>query len=414
MIVFFYFTQPVNSNRIEHNRQLQYKFEASSKDDEIMSFDKIYFSTPSDFQKHVKSIEQAYKEKSKDIIRIMKPDYVVENSDFPKNIGYKESLEKELEEFKGKKTVRLGILNAMSNALGDHLIGMQAYDVWQERVREILKDSEVKIDFFQLSPIHMGPITKRWHEKFNEIYTLPNRFSKLVELDAYIDLGALILNEDFDKKPMIDFYFQALSIDSNSVSEESKRNKFKPSDKSLSKIKRVFGEIRKKKRPILLFHRQSTNDIRTMREPEARQLIKKIMDETDYFVVSATPTEFFNDRYLDISDFSSNLEDFIAIISESDAMVTVDTCSYHFGDAFNIPTVALFTSIDPELRTKYYPYVESVMLEKSGGMIYGKHHTSTNPEIKLQQIRYTDELWRSLNASEVVEKLQRMEEKLKA
>ena len=122
MIMFFYFTELINVQQDEFGVKTLHKFEAA-KGDRISS-EKIYFSTPSDFQGHAKRIEEQLGPK-KDRIFVMPPAKVIENPQWPKDIGFK-NLEEQVEEFKGRPVFKLAFINGMSNALGDHLIGINA------------------------------------------------------------------------------------------------------------------------------------------------------------------------------------------------------------------------------------------------------------------------------------------------
>jgi ADP-heptose:LPS heptosyltransferase len=49
----------------------------------------------------------------------------------------------------------------------------------------------------------------------------------------------------------------------------------------------------------------------------------------------------------------------------------VDTSAYHVADAFSVPTVAIFSTVNPELRARYYPTVECVVLPGTGSSVSG-------------------------------------------
>jgi hypothetical protein len=149
-----------------------------------------------------------------------------------------------------------------------------------------------------------------------------------------------------------------------------------------------------------------------MRPPQARKIIKGILDNSDYFVISADGLEYFHDRFIDLSFASVNIDTFASIIAQVDSVVTVDTSTYHLADAFDKPTVVLFTTIEPKLRVPYYPYTDSIMLENEGGMIYGEHHAPKEPEKLAKYIEYVDNKWEELDVSEILAKLRKMEEKL--
>jgi ADP-heptose:LPS heptosyltransferase len=402
MIMFFYFTEMINIQHDEFGVRTLHKFEAA-KGNKISS-DKIYFSTPSDFQGHAKRIEQQLGPK-KDRIFVMQPAKVVANPHWPKDIGFKQ-LEEEVKEFKGRPVFKLAFINGMSNALGDHLIGMHAFDHFYDKLSELLPETELEITFFQLSPYRTRAITKQWRNKFSHVYMLPNKLSKILEYDAFIDLGGMLLRENFDKMPMIDFYLEACSIDPASVPQEKKQMTYKVDEDVQVAMERVFRNIRAQRRPVLLFHHSSTSEIRGMSNARARTYIKHIIENTDYFVVSACGLEYQNKRFLDLRNFSKNIDCFASIISLVDAIITVDTSTYHIASAFNTPTVAVFTTIDPDLRVRYYDNVHPIMLEEKDGKLYGKHKcTIDNQSIKDAEVRWADALWDKFDIEEALDKL---------
>jgi len=414
MIIFFYFTQDVRIVQKEFEFSYEHRFEKiTTPDAKQVPSDKVYFSTPSDFQNHMDNLasqigrDRIEKEK---MVYILDPNKAIAHPQFPKHIGFAESIESQLEQFKGKKEVKIALINAMSNAIGDHLIGMKAFEYWQEKVKEYLKDSNVTIAFFQLNPMRMAPITKQWHPQFQQIYMLPNRMQRLVEYDAYIDFGSLLMRENFGNQPMIDFFFEALSIDAKTVPDERKRLSFKLSQEPNQNMDRIFSVLKSQKRPLLLFHHRSTSPIRQMDNKRARQYVESIIKNSDYFVLSACGLEFSDKRFMDISMYSKDLETFASIISKMDSIITVDTSTYHIADAFDIPTVVLFTTIEPEYRIKYYPFTRGIMLEEKDGPLYGRHKGSKKPDKAQEELRLIDERFEKLDVRDVLAELEAIKE----
>ena len=117
------------------------------------------------------------------------------------------------------------------------------------------------------------------------------------------------------------------------------------------------------------------------------------------------PLDYQNSRFLDVSQMSLCLDDFAGIISQVDGIITVDTCTYHLADAFNIPTVVLFSTIDPDLRSKYYPKVKAIMYESKDGKLFGKHKASREESQFAKEIEYLSKLWDKINVDELLKEL---------
>jgi ADP-heptose:LPS heptosyltransferase len=412
MIIFFYFEKTIRVVQNEFGFTYEHKFEQvpdAQKVQKQVPFRHVYFSTPSDFHNHVENIKKQMGEEMANQIRILNPPQVIERPEFPLHIGFYKEWDKVIsnckERMKGKKKISVALLNAMSNAIGDHLIGMQAFEYFQEQLRKDL-DMEVDFSFYQLNPYRVAPITRQSTGLFQHIYMLPNRLERLMEHDAFIDLGTLLLRDNFGTQPMIDFFLEALSINPATVPNDRKRMKYQLDPAALQKIQRVFNIVRSKGRPILLFHRTSTSPIRQLTEPRARQIVREIIEKTDYFVVSADHLEYQNARFMDMSRYSASLDDFASIISQADALVTVDTSTYHIADAFSIPTIVLFTTIEPEYRIKYYPFTEGIMLEEKGGKMYGAHKCSKEEKTAREEFAYIEKKWDTLSVDDVIEKLE--------
>jgi hypothetical protein len=401
MICFFYFTQDITIRHKEHDGFCYtHCFEGVQTNDNV-PINKIYFSTPSDFFNQMANIK---KQSEKDIMFAVDPKTISSLDGFPKHIGFG-NIEENIEQFKHLPEIKIGIVNAMSNAIGDHLIGMKAFETWHKRLSELLPNTKIRIALFQLSPHRLADITRLWADKIDSLYMLPNSSSRLFEQNAYIDLGTLLLRDGFDTENMMDFFLKSLSVDPNTVAPEDKRIKYQVSEETLPQIQKIMRAIRSKGRPVLLFHRTATAPIREIEEKRARKLIAEIIKKSDYFVISAEGLDYQNSRFMDVGPHSISLDHFAGIISQVDGIITVDTCTYHFADAFGVPTVALFSTIDPELRSKYYPYVVPVMYETRDGKLFGKHKASVDPDELKKELEYLSTLWDKIDVDDLLNKL---------
>jgi hypothetical protein len=396
MVIFFHFDTDIETVHQEIEFAYEHRF---SKVDNPASLKSIYFSTPSDFHNHLEEIKKSFPASA----YVVFPEIVQPH--MPEHIGF-QKLESVVEKYRGKDTFKLAILNAMSNAIGDHLIGMQAFDYFYEKLQALLPETKLEISLYQINPYRLGLITKQWQDKYSHIYMLPNKASQLASNDAFIDLGSLILRESFDTQPMIDFFLEALSIDPQEVPPERKRMKFKTTEHE--QIKLAFNNIRLQGRPILLFHHTSTSGVRQMTELRARKFLSDILTYSDYFVVSADYLDFSHKRFRNLNYLSrSSIDNFASVISHVDAVISVDTVTYHLADAFDIPTVVLFTTIEPDRRIRYYPRTAAIMLEDKNGRLYGKHKDSSDPNKAKSNIDYLEGKWSQLDIQQVLQLLEK-------
>ena len=139
--------------------------------------DKIYFCPPNCFQNQMK-IFSLQCEKANEVFFTIEPEIIYSLNEFPKNIGFG-SFDL-LEEFKGKTEVKIGIINAMSHAIGDNLVGMQAFDYWRTKVCDFLPETKVIVSFFKINPLKVESITKQF--PVDNVYTLPSNLMLLLEI----------------------------------------------------------------------------------------------------------------------------------------------------------------------------------------------------------------------------------------
>jgi ADP-heptose:LPS heptosyltransferase len=138
-------------------------------------------------------------------------------------------------------------------------------------------------------------------------------------------------------------------------------------------------------------------------------MLQQIIKKSDYYIVSAVDSEDFNcDRYMSLKNSSRSFDDYAAIISQVDCLISVDTVAYILADAFHIPAVVLFSTIPPEWRCKYFPYVHGIMLEKKNGLLYGIHNIDSRDK---DALAYSQKIWERVDIEEVLRHLKKMVKK---
>lgn len=322
---------------------------------------------------------------------------------FPVLLNKDKKIDEVIKPFLGKKILSVGIVNGMSSAMGDHLIGVKALNILHTELLKYFED--VEFTLYQMIPKHVMGISFQ-EPIVKAVVGLPASLDKLEAHDVYIDFGGMIVWENFNNQNMIDFYLEELGLDKNAVPASAKRCVVKLSDQSAYETEEMLKALRSRGRPLLLFQHHSSSDIRTMHELDAAKMVDELIEKTDYLILGTLPTfkHKNEDRFVNIAAHTAKEFDrFVYLISKVDAVLTVDTMVYHVSDALAVPTVVMFTSIEPALRTKYYPYVESIMLETPKGRIYGKHKSSsTNDKFHVRK------LFKKLDTNVVVEALKKI------
>ncbi len=375
--------------------------------------DRLYFAPGDEIQRIIDRFHQAgYKNFNVKIF--IKQDQILKHPKFPLNLTYTGGyldpdekfipLEEKIAPLFGRKKIRVAIINGMGGGIGDNIVGMSALNIFYDRLMRHFE--EVEIGIFTLRPRAI-PILKQ-ETIVNEIYLMPSPTELLFSYDAYIDLSRMTGWPIF-KQEMVDFYLQAMSIDPKSVAPEQKRCFVKLNERVKQEIDIYLKALKASKRKLLLFHPFSSAPIRSIPKEIIPQILENLIQQTDYLIISVHRLEFSHPRLVCLDHLSRfGFDYYTYIISQMDAIITVDTATYHIGDAFSIPTVVLFTSIPPEHRISYYPFVEGILISgKQEPLIY--KHASADEE----DLRLLEQYWRKLKTETILEVLERVVQKRK-
>ncbi len=83
-----------------------------------------------------------------------------------------------------------------------------------------------------------------------------------------------------------------------------------------------------------------------------------------------------------------------------DAFLCVDTSVYHVADAFDVPGVALFTTVRPSLRAALYPRVHSILIGGDANALV----TGAAPVVSGET--YLEPFWAELDVKALVGRLE--------
>ena len=81
----------------------------------------------------------------------------------------------------------------MSNAIGDHMIGMIALRNFREELSKHIPDDKITINLFQLSPYKLRQITEQWKGVWQNVFIMPSSLDVLLSHDVLFDLGGFLL-----------------------------------------------------------------------------------------------------------------------------------------------------------------------------------------------------------------------------
>ncbi len=284
----------------------------------------------------------------------------------------KETLKKQISRI-NKNKIHIALINGLGAGIGDTVAGLTAL----RNACNLIAGNHKHVTMDVI-------IGNKLHARLSDIYngtdiigrvrTLPITLYDLLRYDAFFDTGGLAHRRDFSKLPMVDFFHKVLGMDYRKMPGKFKRNHIDIDGDINPALMESFAWLRAQGKKLLLFHPTASTDLRSIPNSEIPRIIDDLASTGRYQIISATPIDYSHDNLTDLSNQSRKLSDLIFIIRNMDGILTVDTCIYHIADCFDIPTIVWFTSIEPELRVKYYPYVKGVLLDGARELdLYSRH-----------------------------------------
>ena len=196
-----------------------------------------------------------------------------------------------------------------------------------------------------------------------KVVSAPIRLSELLEYDYYMEFIEEKDKEDFSKSNMTEFYFKSMGVNPDALAP-LQLAPYLPSEVACStEIASFFKRMRKADhRAVALTCMFSSDRSRDFPVPHLESLLDRFPEVL--FVAPYNRVDPLRERFEHITkenliflDTSRSLTEFITAIHCSDLILSSDSSAYHIAAAFGKPAVALFGSIDPDLRTRYYPSV---------------------------------------------------------
>jgi len=274
------------------------------------------------------------------------------------------ALDNQMKPFRGKDSVRLAILNGFGVGVGDNLVGMTAFREVRKRLATAgIKEAQVEL-WVRPAGYDNAVAVSDMHGGIDKVEMLPMPVERFRQLDGYWDLGGLVDRPNVTRRCTVDFFLELLGIDPSGVTRDDKRNRL---SLSIPVVKEVGDATRALTSRYLILHPLSRSMQRNMPAEIFRQLCARLVKATDMDVASIVPVPKMHDRHVDLSAISGrSFQHYCTVVKNASALVSVDTSIYHIGDAFSVPSVVIFATVMPELRARYYPYVEGIPLPGLG------------------------------------------------
>jgi ADP-heptose:LPS heptosyltransferase len=263
----------------------------------------------------------------------------------------------------------------MGVTLGDSVIGMNAI-AWLKA-----RHPALRIHLYRTP--HAPPFVERLYALacplIEHVHYLPRSLASLP--DDLIDLSDILHWPAFATEPMVDFFLRGLGIAPDAVPATAKANRW------LSCLKTPPLAAPWASQGYALFSGQASTPLRTVPAEHACRLVDRIHRSYGLPVLGFGPVE--HPRYHDVSALSTDLDHYIAWVRGARVVIGTDSSAIHLAAGFDVPTLAFFVSIDPQLRVRDYPHCRSIdaRSELTRGL-----HQSDDP-IVLQE---ASQIWQAL------------------
>jgi len=332
----------------------------------------IYLTTHAQYARLVKAIPDA-----QSVLRVLDDlavDMIRHQDAFPVEITFYQQGEVQEIFRQHGKSARIAVINGMGFGIGDSIVGLQALDIFHRRIRTNYK--RISIDMFQRIKPELRPLYQR-SNAVNQVYDMPQTLAKLLGYDYSMSLEAFTASPQFNSMPMIDYFLAKLGLDPANIAADEKRCRFLArthlANKGGKAVDDLLASFKNRGCRLLLMHPFASDAVRSVPDDHLKTLLDYLIGHTDYILVGALDITYENKRYINLASMSKTVEDFISIVSRMDAVITVDTSTYHIADCFNIPTVVLFNTIDPHFRTVYYPHTRGIWLAEGRDSLATRH-----------------------------------------
>ncbi|XBS71601.1 hypothetical protein ABK905_12205 [Acerihabitans sp. KWT182] len=270
------------------------------------------------------------------------------------------------------------IINGMGVALGDSIIGLTAVDALRcmnPALRSVLYRPA-------RAPAYVEALYHMAAGRVAEMRWLPRTLAELAGPEPRIDLGNHLFWPAFAVLPMIDFFLTALGVDPAAVPPERKANRW------LQKLCLPPLPARWQGREYVLFCPAASTPLRSIPASRHNVFAAWLWRRFHCPVLGFGPVD--SPHYTDISEFSTDTPRFLSWIKHARFVLTTDSAAVHAAAGFDVPTTALFSSIEPALRVRDYRLCRPLRLDVPA---LRNMHASARP----QDIALLENAYESLN-----------------
>ena len=185
----------------------------------------------------------------------------------------------------------------------------------------------------------------------DKVEYMPYEISRLAQYDINIDIGNQLFWSDFSELEMHDFFLRSLGINHENIPEEWKQNHW---------LQTAIPKENRKSNGYVMFCPKASTNLRTIPDKYHFHIFNKLSKKFKLPIVGFSSV--CHPNFTDVTNQCSNTSEFIKMIANSSYVYTCDSSALHISAAYDIPTLCIFTSIRPELRSRYYKNCESIYI----------------------------------------------------
>ena len=380
-MIFFRVTQNINIKTTDGTMVNYFKFKEPSN----LENETLYISTYDDFKDLREIFSKVDKEKY--FAKVFNEEKVRTLRNFPIELGItnideynsrenstityqdikKVDIYKQLKNIQ-KDEITVAIIGGVGLSISQTISSCTALRILHKKLKQIYKN--IKFDIY-LNASNNSYYTRekqiyQTQEYINNILPLSITVKKLCEYDYFIDNSLSINFLGLDFLNYVDAWLFKFGIDYEKIIDDEKYNQINLSNyKASDNLKNKLIDL-KSKGKLLLFHPYSANINKSIPQTIAVDILKELLLKADDYMIISTlliDSKIKDDRFVDLTKESKNLNDFMYIISSMDKIITADTSTYHISDAFMIPTITIFTDSDYLKKIKYYKYIKPILIK---------------------------------------------------
>ena len=380
-MIFFRVTQNINIKTTDGTMVNYFKFKEPSN----LENETLYISTYDDF----KDLREIFSRVDKDkyFAKVFNEEKIRALENFPIELGItnideynsrenstisyqdikKVDIYKQLKNIQ-KDEITVAIIGGVGLSISQTISSCTALRILHKKLKQIYKN--IKFDIY-LNASNNSYYTRekqiyQTQEYINNILPLSITPKKLCEYDYFIDNSLSINFLGLDFLNYVDAWLFKFGIDYEKIVDDEKYNQINLSNYTASdNLKNKLIDL-KSKGKLLLFHPYSANINKSIPQTIAVDILKELLLKADDYMIISTlliDSKIKDDRFVDLTKESKNLNDFMYIISSMDKIITADTSTYHISDAFMIPTITIFTDSDYLKKIKYYKYIKPILIK---------------------------------------------------